>query len=91
TSPPPSPPVFKISTWNRFAPLHETERAAVIVRDSIIRHIPAILKDDESIGVIVLHAGVNDIKLRQTEILKRDFSSLIETVCSTLLTTRIIV
>ncbi|KAK2908869.1 hypothetical protein Q8A67_004706 [Cirrhinus molitorella] len=40
--------------------------------------IPAILKD-ESVGAIVLHAGVNDIRLRQTEVLKRDFGSLIET------------
>ncbi|KAL0148980.1 hypothetical protein M9458_055784 [Cirrhinus mrigala] len=53
--------------------------------------IPAILKDGESVGAIVLHAGVNDIKLRQTEVLKRDFSSLIETVRSTSPATRIIV
>ncbi|KAL0199128.1 hypothetical protein M9458_007668, partial [Cirrhinus mrigala] len=53
--------------------------------------IPAILKDGESIGAIVLHAGVNDTKLRQTEVLKRDFSSLIETVRSTSPATRIIV
>ncbi|KAL1268807.1 hypothetical protein QQF64_034170 [Cirrhinus molitorella] len=37
TSPPPPPPVFEISTWNRFAPLRETERDAVIVGDSIVR------------------------------------------------------
>ncbi|KAL0186361.1 hypothetical protein M9458_018031, partial [Cirrhinus mrigala] len=53
--------------------------------------IPAILKDSESVGAIVLHAGVNDTKLRQTEVLKRDFSSLIETVRSTSPATRIIV
>ncbi|KAL1266945.1 hypothetical protein QQF64_002620 [Cirrhinus molitorella] len=53
--------------------------------------IPAILKDDESVGEIVLHVGVNDIRLRQTEVLKRDFSSLIETVRSKTPTTRIIV
>ncbi|KAL0182259.1 hypothetical protein M9458_021634, partial [Cirrhinus mrigala] len=35
--------------------------------------------------------GVNDTKLRQTEVLKRDFSSLIETVRSTSPATRIIV
>ncbi|KAL1254638.1 hypothetical protein QQF64_016867 [Cirrhinus molitorella] len=87
TSPPPPPPVFEISTRNRFAPLRETERDAVIVGDSII---PAILKD-ESVGAIVLHAGVNDIRLRQTEVLKRDFGSLIETVRSTAPETRIIV
>ncbi|KAL1278827.1 hypothetical protein QQF64_025500 [Cirrhinus molitorella] len=54
------------------------------------RQIPAILKD-ESVGAIVLHAGVNGIRLRQTEVLKRDFGSLIETVRSTAPETRIIV
>ncbi len=53
--------------------------------------IPAILKDDESVGAVVLHAGVNDTKLRQTETLKRDFRSLIETVRSTSPVTTIIV
>uniref|UniRef100_A0A671LE10 SGNH hydrolase-type esterase domain-containing protein n=1 Tax=Sinocyclocheilus anshuiensis TaxID=1608454 RepID=A0A671LE10_9TELE len=117
TSPPPPPPVFDISTWNRFAPLRETERDAVIIRDSIVRHvratlaegkvhthcfpgarvldvsaqIPAILKGDESTGAVVLHAGVNDTKLRQTETLKRDFRSLIETVRRTSPATMIIV
>ncbi len=45
--------------------------------------IPAILKDDESVAAVVIHAGANDTKMRQTETLKRDFRSLIETVCST--------
>ncbi len=53
--------------------------------------IPAILKDDESVGAVVLHAGVNDTNLRQTETLKRDFRSLIETVRSTSPVTTIIV
>ncbi|KAI2646356.1 Phenylalanine--tRNA ligase alpha subunit [Labeo rohita] len=98
TSPPPPPPVFEISTRNRFAPLRETERDAVIVRDSIVRYVRATLAKDtrnpegrRSVGAIVLHAGVNDTKLRQTEVLKRDFSSLIETVRSTSPATRIIV
>uniref|UniRef100_A0A9J7YWY1 SGNH hydrolase-type esterase domain-containing protein n=1 Tax=Cyprinus carpio carpio TaxID=630221 RepID=A0A9J7YWY1_CYPCA len=103
------PPVFEISTRNCFSPLRETERDAVIIGDSIVRHvratlaegkvhthclpgarvldvsaqIPAILKADESPRVVVLHAGVNDTTQRQTETLKRDFRSLIETVRST--------
>uniref|UniRef100_A0A9J8CS76 SGNH hydrolase-type esterase domain-containing protein n=1 Tax=Cyprinus carpio carpio TaxID=630221 RepID=A0A9J8CS76_CYPCA len=89
--------------------LRETERDAVIVGDSIVRHvratlaegkvhthclpgarvldvsaqIPAILKADESPRAVVLYAGVNDTTQRQTETLKRDFRSLIETVRST--------
>ncbi len=53
--------------------------------------VPTILKGDESIGSVVLHAGVNNTKLQQTETLKRDFRSLIETVRSTLPATMIIV
>uniref|UniRef100_A0A9J8ABD4 SGNH hydrolase-type esterase domain-containing protein n=1 Tax=Cyprinus carpio carpio TaxID=630221 RepID=A0A9J8ABD4_CYPCA len=45
--------------------------------------IPAILKADESPRAVVLHAGDNDTTQRQTETLKRDFRSLIETVRST--------
>ncbi|KAB5515064.1 hypothetical protein PHYPO_G00250760 [Pangasianodon hypophthalmus] len=67
TSTPPPPPVFEISTQNRFAPLRETECDAV----------PAIL-NKKNIGAVVLHAGTNDTRLRQTEILKKDFRSLIE-------------
>ncbi|KAK3571108.1 hypothetical protein QTP86_001816, partial [Hemibagrus guttatus] len=115
TSPPPPPPIFEILTQNRFAPLHETACDAVIIGDSIIRHVratatkgkvhtrclpgarvldvsaqvPVILK--KNIGAVVLHAGTNDIRLRQTEILKKDFRSLVELVCTTSPTTRIIV
>ncbi len=52
--------------------------------------IPAILKGDESIAAVVIHAGVNDTKMRQTETLKRDFRSLIVTVHSTSPATTII-
>ncbi|KAK3560146.1 hypothetical protein QTP86_034702, partial [Hemibagrus guttatus] len=37
---------------------------------------PAIL--NKNIGAVVLHAGMNDIRLRQTEILKKDFRSLVD-------------
>ncbi len=111
------PPVFDISSRNRFAPLCEMECVDVVIGDSIVRHVratlaegkvhthclpgarvldvsaqkPAILKDDESVAAVVIHAGANDTKLRQTETLKRDFRSLIETVRSTSPATTIIV
>ncbi|KAK3541945.1 hypothetical protein QTP86_008164 [Hemibagrus guttatus] len=78
TSSPPPPTVFKISTRNRFATLCKTECHAVIIGDSIVRHVLAIL--NKNIGGVVLHAGMNDIRLRQTEILKKDFRSLVEKV-----------
>ncbi|XP_051744481.1 uncharacterized protein LOC127509623 [Ctenopharyngodon idella] len=117
TSPPLPPPVFEVSTRNRFSPLREAERDAVVIGDSIVRHVhatttkgkvrshcfpgarvldvsaqvPAILNGAESIGAVVLHVGVNDTRLRQTEVLKQDFRSLIETVRATSPATRIIV
>ncbi|KAK3567730.1 hypothetical protein QTP86_024062 [Hemibagrus guttatus] len=51
--------------------------------------VPAILK--KNIGAVVLHAGMNNIRLRQTEILKKEFRSLVEKVRTTSPTTRIIV
>ncbi|KAK3552892.1 hypothetical protein QTP86_026483 [Hemibagrus guttatus] len=38
--------------------------------------VPAIL--NKNFGAVVLHAGTNDIRLRQTEILKKDFRNLVE-------------
>ncbi|XP_077082881.1 uncharacterized protein LOC143736145 [Siphateles boraxobius] len=110
-------PVFEISTQNRFSPLRETERDAVIIGDSTVRHVHAtlgkskvhshcfpgarvldiaarvteILNGDERVGAVVLHAGANDTRLRQTEVLKKDFRSLIDTVRSTSPETSIIV
>ncbi len=42
--------------------------------------IPAILKGDESVAAVVIHAGVNNTKMRQTETLKRDFRSPATTI-----------
>ncbi|KAK3548361.1 hypothetical protein QTP70_011292 [Hemibagrus guttatus] len=67
TSTPPPPPVFEILTRNHFAPLPETECDVVIIGDSISMSVPAILK--KNIGAVVLHAGMNDTRLRQTETL----------------------
>ncbi|XDV14072.1 hypothetical protein PO909_002288 [Leuciscus waleckii] len=115
TSPP--LPAFEISTRNRFSPLRETGRDAVIIGTSNVRHVhatsgkgkvrthcfpgarvldvaaqvPEILNGDERVGAVVLHAGTNNIKLRQTEVLKKDYRSLIETVRSTSPETTIIV
>ncbi|XP_077057457.1 uncharacterized protein LOC143710389 isoform X1 [Siphateles boraxobius] len=49
----------------------------------VAAQIPEILNGDERVGAVVLHAGTNDIRLRQTEVLKKDYRSLIETVRST--------
>ncbi|KAI5092860.1 hypothetical protein C0J45_17251 [Silurus meridionalis] len=43
----------------------------------VAAQVPAILK--EIFGAVVLHAGTNYTRLRQTEILKRDFRILVET------------
>ncbi len=70
TSPPPPLPVFEISTRNRFAPLHETERDAVIVGDSIVRHVRATLAE----GKVHTHrfpgARVLDVSAQIPAILK---------------------
>ncbi|XP_073774439.1 uncharacterized protein isoform X5 [Danio rerio] len=53
--------------------------------------IPTILGAAESPGAVVLQVGTNDTGLRQSEILKKDFRSLIETVRRTSPATQIIV
>ncbi len=45
--------------------------------------IPAILKDDESVAAVVIQAGANDTKLRQTEDTEEGLQELVETVRST--------
>ncbi|XP_053479180.1 uncharacterized protein LOC128606790 [Ictalurus furcatus] len=57
----------------------------------VAEQVSGILKKDERIGLVVLHTGANDIRLRQTEVLKRDFASLIETVQGRSPTVKIIV
>ncbi|KAK3519659.1 hypothetical protein QTP86_002801, partial [Hemibagrus guttatus] len=54
------------------------------------RHLSSRSRRRTASGAVVLHAGTNDIRLRQTEILKKDFS-LVELVRTTSSTTRIIV
>ncbi|KAK3529756.1 hypothetical protein QTP86_003029 [Hemibagrus guttatus] len=55
----------------------------------VAAQVPAVL--NKNIKVVDLHAGTNDIRLRQTEILKKDFRSLVEKARTTSPTTRIIV
>ncbi|MCJ8746257.1 hypothetical protein PDJAM_G00139700 [Pangasius djambal] len=43
----------------------------------VAAQVPTIL-NKKNIGPVVLHAGTNDTRLRQTEILKKDFRSLVE-------------
>uniref|UniRef100_A0A9J8AG05 SGNH hydrolase-type esterase domain-containing protein n=1 Tax=Cyprinus carpio carpio TaxID=630221 RepID=A0A9J8AG05_CYPCA len=68
------PPVFEISTQNRFAPLRETECDAVIVGDSIVRHVRATLAK----GIVHTHcfpgARVLDVSAQIPTILKADES-----------------
>ncbi|XP_048010625.1 uncharacterized protein LOC125244575 [Megalobrama amblycephala] len=56
----------------------------------VATQVPAILNGAENMGAVVLHAGVNDTRLRQTEVLKQDFRSQIETVKATSPATKII-
>ncbi|XP_073776872.1 uncharacterized protein [Danio rerio] len=50
---------------------------------NISTQITTILAAAESPGVVVLHVGTNNTGLRQSDILKKDFRSLIETVLRT--------
>lgn len=52
---------------------------------------PMVLNHDKKVDTVVLHAGVNNISLRQSEILKKDFNELVEAVRNTLPGTRILI
>ncbi|XP_073778685.1 uncharacterized protein isoform X2 [Danio rerio] len=43
-----SPPVFEISTENRFSPLHESSPDVAIIGDSIVRHVRAASSKDSN-------------------------------------------
>ncbi|XP_057179155.1 uncharacterized protein LOC130547318 [Triplophysa rosa] len=58
---------------------------------NVSAQVPKILKDNANVGAVVLHTGVNEVRKRQSEILKRDFRSLIETVSNASPMARIIV
>uniref|UniRef100_A0A9J8BR06 SGNH hydrolase-type esterase domain-containing protein n=1 Tax=Cyprinus carpio carpio TaxID=630221 RepID=A0A9J8BR06_CYPCA len=68
------PPVFEISTRNRFSPLRETERDAVIVGDSIVRHVRATLAEGKVHTQCFPGACVLDVSAQIPAILKADES-----------------
>ncbi len=74
TSPPPLPPAFEISTRNRFAPLRKTERNAVIIGDSIVRHVRATLAEGKVHTHCFPGAHVLDVSAQLPTILKDDES-----------------
>ncbi len=72
TSPPPSLPVFEISSC--FAPLRETERNAVIVGDSIVWYVRATLAEAKVHSHCFPGARVLDVSAQIPAILKDDES-----------------
>ncbi len=64
------PPVFKISTCNRFAPLCEMEHDAVIIGDSIVRHIRATFAKGKVHTNCFHGARVLDVSVQIPAILK---------------------
>uniref|UniRef100_A0A9J8C6S5 SGNH hydrolase-type esterase domain-containing protein n=1 Tax=Cyprinus carpio carpio TaxID=630221 RepID=A0A9J8C6S5_CYPCA len=69
-----TPPVFKIFTWNRSAPIHKTERNAVIVGDSIVRQFRATLDEGKMHTHCFPGAHVHDVSAQIPAILKADES-----------------
>ncbi|XP_059411044.1 CMRF35-like molecule 5 [Carassius carassius] len=66
----------------KFTAAHPSDRASdgqETCNYASIATVPEILNGDERVGAVVLHAGTNDIRLRQIEVLKKDYRSLIET------------
>ncbi len=64
------PPVFDISSRNRFAPLCETDRDAVVIGDSIVRHVRATLAEGKVHTHCLPGARVLDVSVQIPAILK---------------------
>ncbi|KAK3524431.1 hypothetical protein QTP70_028377, partial [Hemibagrus guttatus] len=77
TSPPPPPPVFEILTWNRFAPLRETECDAVIIGDSIVRHVRATAAKGKVHTRCLPGARVLDVSAQVPAILKKNIGAVV--------------
>ncbi len=68
------PPVFEIFSRNRFAPLCDTERGAVIIGDSIVRHVRATLAEGKVHTHCFPGARVLDVSAQTPANLKDDES-----------------
>ncbi len=68
------PPVFDISSRNRFAPLCETDPDAVVIGDSIVRHVRATLAEGKVHTHCLPGARVLDVSVQIPAILKDDES-----------------
>ncbi len=60
------PPVFDISSRNRFAPLCETECDAVVIGDSIVRHVRATLAEGKVHTHCLPGARVLDVSVQNS-------------------------
>lgn len=58
---------------------------------NIAQQIPSILNKHQNIETIIVHAGVNDIRLRQSEVLKEHFITLVNCIKDKSQKTRIII
>ncbi len=67
-------PVFEISSRNSFAPLCETDRDAVVIGDSIVRHVRATLAEGKVHTHCLPGARVLDVSVQIPAILKDDES-----------------
>ncbi|GAA6095240.1 E3 ubiquitin/ISG15 ligase TRIM25-like isoform X3, partial [Tachysurus ichikawai] len=77
TSPPPPPPVFEIPTQNRFAPLRETDRDAVIIRDSIVRHVRATVAKGKARTHCLPGARVLDVAAQVPRVVSRNTGAVL--------------
>ncbi len=73
------PPVFDISSRNRFAPLCETERDAVVIGVSIVRHVRATLAEGKVHTHCLPGARVLDVSVKIPAIRGRERCSCCDT------------
>ncbi|KAK3542574.1 hypothetical protein QTP86_030521 [Hemibagrus guttatus] len=71
------PPVFEILTQNRFAPLRETAYDAVIIGDSIVRHIRATAAKGKVHTRCFPGARVLDVSAQVPAILKKNIGAVV--------------